>query len=368
VGGMTNLDEFQFPVDRDDKVEIRLVDQYGTRLGDLSSAALGDVSKTRNDAGTADIAFNSADKKSSLVLLEETEVQIVDWSALHEDGSPEVWWGLVTGEERGPGYVRYALTEWFIILKDRLLHDNKDYVDTDQFDIAWDLLEYAQTGIDMDLNIHADFIASEYHRERHWTGDQYAVIWDLLYDFAHIQNGFDIRWDYDLTGEKLWVPVYPQDGDVSEVVLQWKYNVSGYTIGKSGPIKNKFWSTGGFNVDTTSKLVGYAQDVASMGQYRARESSGALGVTESSQEWLDDAAAQEVASNKLPRSTLEIEAWEGSMNDEEQERPPIYGKVRPGDWVKVIIDDGETQINDLFSLLTITRIDTNKRKLEFALR
>lgn len=360
-------------MDRLDNVQVRVVDKYGVVYGELPAAQLGVVhwkliGENDTDAGGATIGVSSYDPFIKPLRTGEREVQIIFWDAIRPDtGEPLIWWGRATGETRTPGYVEFELTDCASWLQERVVSVNKDYGPTpliEQIDIAWDLITFAQTGPNMDLNISASYSPSGRQRERHYTGDQKGIIWDYVCNFIGLIDGFDWWLDYNLSGDRLWVPEYPFRGVVTDHFFEWGVNVVGYNLKSTDrEIITRYWAQGGDDGEG-NKLEASYENVDASVKFNVRERAGGEGSIESTPEGLADAAKAKVENHKDLARTFSVSVWEGSYDDTPPQ--PILGRLFPGDFCHVQIEDGETDdVNGLYRLADMTWAPGQGLDLEF---
>lgn len=342
---------------RQDNIEVLVVDQQGNKFEDISTSTLSDVEWKLNAAGSVSLVMSSRDPGAASVLLGERELQIIFWDALKADDTPEMWWGHSITEEQAPGLVGFQFEEIQTLLQDRVieigddLFGNINYADEEQINIAWRLISEAQTGPNMDLNIDRDGTKppSGITRERHYIGDQYPIIYDELMAFPNLQNGFDWWINYDLAGgRRLWTPEYPKRGVVwpkETIKLEYGINLAGYNTKRDAKGITTRFHAGGPNDGAGTKLVQSYEDVAASVKYRARVRASNAGSQESSLEWLADQAANEVIRRKSPLVVASVVAIEDPY--------PLLGVVHPGDWVWVDIDDDYNQFHASMRILAM---------------
>lgn len=359
-------------MDRLDHTQVRVVDKYGVVYGELSASQIGTVhwkllGPNDTDAGSTTLTMSSYDPTVPLVKTGEREVQVVFWDAIRPDtDEPVIWWGRAREDHRTPGTVEFELDDVAGWLQERLCSVNKDYGPVpliEQLDIAWDLINFAQTGPNMDLNFESSYAPSGRHRERHYNGDQKSPIWDLLCNFIGIIDGFDWWFDYNLSGQRLWTPEYPSRGVVTDLHFEWGHNIVGFDLKSTDKeLITRYWAQGGDD-GAGAKLEASFEDVAASAQFNVRERAGGEGSQESTLAGLAESAESKVMRNNDLARTFSISVWEGS-NDDSQPSQPILGRLWPGDWVLVVIEDGSTSINDTYRVSDISWLPTGGIDLE----
>lgn len=335
--------------DRVDNVQVLVVDKDATNYGELPASTLGSVTWKLRDPSSTTIDMSAYDVNAPLVQTGKREIRIIFWDVIRPDtDEPLVWWGRAAGKSGAPGKVQFALDDVSTWLKERVISVDKDYeaVDAwDQVSIGWDLINYAQTGANRDLNITNDGVPlSGRTRERHYKGDQKPIVYDQLNNFQGIIDGFEWWMDYDLSGRRIWKPEYPQRGVHTGIKLEWGQNISGYSLKEDGAtIITRYWAQGGNDPVTNLKIEREFEDVAASVEYGQRERAGSEGTNESTVEYLDDRAQFVVENNNKPKLVLSVAVWEGSIGDETVP-VPLLGRLWPGDWVIIVIDDGANQV------------------------
>lgn len=375
-----------FDMDRLDNTQVLVVDKFGQPYGELPAAQLSTVrwkliGENDTDAGSTAIGMSAYDPNTAQVRSGEREIQIIFWDAIRADtGEPLIWWGRAQDDHRVPGWVEFEITDVSSWLQERLVSVNKDYGPTatnpsapliEQLDIAWDLITFAQTGPNMDLNFNSTYTPSGRQRERHYTGDQKSFVWDLLCNFIGLIDGFDWWFDYDLSGNRLWVPEYPFRGVVTDFVFEWGHNIAGYDLKSTDKqVITRYWAQGGDDGDGHKMEVSY-EDVDASFKFGVRERAGGEGSQESTEAGLLEAAQSKVGANKGLARTFSLAVWEGTADSS---TPPtsILGNLWPGDFAQIIIQDGDTDLKqitgtDLFRLKSMDWLPGGGIDLEFFL-
>lgn len=338
-------------LERKDYVEIRTVTKYGVRLADLSASIIGDVEWKLNDVGVVTVDASTEDPTIFSVEPGHDEVQIVFTNAPRQDGTPEMWWGHFRGDDAEPGKMAFQLDEIQSMLQERIIETdalNRDD-EFEQFDIAWDLINHAQTGDNMDLHITRAAVAgSGITRVRHYVRDQHSNIYDELKAFTNLQNGFDWWVNYDLTGQKVWTPAYPQRGvqwPRENLVFEWGLNIVGYKRRRDlRRLITRYWAGGGSD-GAGNKLEQSYEDFTASELYGVRAKAGSDGAQESSAEWLLAQAMDKVNTLKKPLITLTLAVTEMPFR--------ILGVIHVGDSVWVDIDDGAVDVHGYFRIIAL---------------
>ncbi|MFB7900200.1 hypothetical protein ACFC1B_28215 [Streptomyces xiamenensis] len=120
-------------------------------------------------------------------------------TALWVERGREIWWGgiLWTAEpqtgERGAVTVAVQAATWDSYLSHRKLYDTLTASNTDQYDIARGLIDYAQQTPGGDIGIETGAEVSGVLRDRTYRRYDLPVIRDLIDNLAAVENGFEWR-------------------------------------------------------------------------------------------------------------------------------------------------------------------------------
>lgn len=329
------------------EIELWVTERDGTRIAPLPEANLSDAAWILNNPGP--LSFNIDPLSEGAREIEGIAREIQGWW----DGELR-WWGVpwgLTGNSRSINVACQSLMSLFNVrFVDRT---SMFYTSIDQFSIAWDLLQYAQSEAveaNRDFNIQSSFFSpSGVPRSRDWKRDEHANIHDAVksFDSRSLLNGFD--WEIEFTGDggRFWTPYYPRKGQLRpELAVEWREdgerNIADFTWTEDFlPLATLAYVTGG-SVSTESvtiKMEGKYEDLAASaywGQIQTIISEG----TQLDVNWLEDRAEQEVNDRKDPKVITEITSAIGVEVD-------ALGQVKVGDWVPVFIDCGRIQVDAL---------------------
>lgn len=331
------------------EIELWLTERDGTFVAPLRDANIAGIDWELNAPGALDFSIDPlAPHATAIEGAGVTEVQV--WM----DGELAHWqvpWGL-QGNSRSITCKCEGLMSYF----DHRFVDRMSllYTSLDQWQIAWDLITYAQSESvedHRDLNINAAFFTiSGVPRSRDYKRDDHALIHDLLkeFDSRTLKNGFDWEVVVDSSGGRFWTPYYPRKGALkANAAVLWtpdgdERNVTDFSWNENFQnLATLAYVTGGSVTTGTSsiKKEGKFEDVAASaywGQMQKVISEG----TELDEDWLEDRAEQEVERNKVPELVTEITSVTGMAID-------TLKIVETGDWVPVKIDHGRIQVDAL---------------------
>lgn len=343
-------------LDRLDYIRVYTVDQFGKRLGQLSSSVITKVSWALNDAGTCELYVSKYDPGLGRIGVLQNELQVV----FTNTNPHELWWGFPVGQElqsgqNGSNHQTYTLEGLFSYFKYRIVeHGTLTYTSEDQFDIAWNLIQTAQTGVNYDRNIGASYLPSGVTRSRSYARDQHSYIFDILQTFNadKLVNGFDQDIVVNETGQRLWTPYYPAKGSWYQGYLEWGKDIIDYDLKYDGrQMRTKLYCTGGSNGSV--KFEQSYENVAASNKYGALVGVVSDG-SEQDLSWLLAKAQQQVAVRSQAISQHQIIVTADKL-----------GKIHPGDSVWVRIDDGMNQCNAPFRVQVVTWLQNETIQLDF---
>lgn len=200
-------------------------DDYITVIAQLNGPELDEVpagnlqfSRLLNDAGSCGFTLPILHKKVKRSLLEpgQREVHIYRAGTLVFGGH------LGMADVSLGGDLRFSSDGYFARLKRRLIDNSLNYNNTDQFDIAWNLINYTQSKTNGDLGITRAGTTSGVNRDRKYLPWERTSVADAIIEFADMNNGYD----FVIDPYKAWHPYYPSKGThVTDYVFELGKNV-----------------------------------------------------------------------------------------------------------------------------------------------
>lgn len=328
----------------EENIRVYSVDKHGTKFGSgpIENCTVEGITWELDGAGTASISFDPLARNAREVRLIEREIQIWFDEKL-------VWWGIPWRDQGGLDRVNIqcdGLLAWFT--KRYIDRTSLLYTSIDQFQIAWNLLAYAQdesVQANRDLNISASFTPSGKVRSENYDRAQHAEILSLIERFPTLEDGFDFEITYDETGQRLWVPYYPKKG--SFLGKEWGIRVTeDVMVGATG-IQQQ--NDGGLVITHAYVAGGTSGDVKFEEDYEDVAASARYGVmqgviSEGSQKdpaWLLERATRVVNARK---SVSPVPAMTLSRTDEKD----YFNAIDVGDTIPVYMDYGYYQIDGNF--------------------
>lgn len=317
---------------------------YRIVVANLDSLAMEEIvpknlqySFKHNEAGTIDFTLPVHDPKCTRELLEPGQRELYVFKE-----QTKMWGGYLwnAGMSSNENTVRFSGEGFFSRLRRRHIFDTLSYVDIDQFDIAWNLIDYTQFQAYGDLGITRFSSAdSGRARTRKYEGSEYKPISDALQELAAVNDGFD----FEITADKEWKTYYPTKASGDVYTFELGKNVRGHATEFSAEdVRSEITAFGEGEGD--NQLVSTEEDVDAL------EAFGLLQDTRSfndvkNQATLNDHAAEELRLVKslLVRPQLQV------FGDD-----PPFGSYSAGDNARVIIDSGYTLIDTVLRITTIS--------------
>lgn len=204
----------------------RRVPVYRVVIAEINGAALEEVpaknlaySFALNNPGGCDFVLPLEHAKSVRSLLEPGQREIHIYR-----NEERIWGGYLwaVGISSTQPEIRIAGEGYLSRLDRRLIADELIYEDEDQFDIAWDLINYTQSEADGALGFtRFSTTPSGVLRTRKFRSWERHNILDALQDLTEVYNGFDI----EITPNKEFKHHYPYKGNDDGVVFELGKNI-----------------------------------------------------------------------------------------------------------------------------------------------
>lgn len=347
----------------DDAVLI-VTDFDGVRQGELTKAKLDSVEWELVAPGGAQISINPLEREAELIKVNECEIQV--W--IDEEYRHCVIPRDVSGNEKQITFPCEGLLSEFDW---RFIHNLLAYgtagppaVYIEQFQIAWNLLNYAQTGANMDLRIEsANWVPSGVGRLRFWNWFDHTNVLDAIKEFTEIDNGFEYEIVLFPDGRREWTPYYPKKGSFkANLVLEWGRNVVNFQYKKQGKSQGtKTYVTGASEGDV--RFEQNFEDVALSAQYRRRDRIVSDG-QQKDVAWLLDRAKEETALFGRPVVLPDLTVLDIPPSAS-QPGVKLDGVLETGDVVPVNVQHGAINMVGNYRITKISRIAPGKLKLTF---
>lgn len=313
------------------EIQIFIVDRLGGRIAELTEAVLTELSFKlyEYDTITFDIPVGTPGYRDLVLVQSEIQVWVDD---------ELLGWGVPWRRNGGPRSKTVGCDDLSSLFSRRIVDDRTlTYTSQEQISIGAALVEYAQSEVNQPFrNLYiqtAGWLPSGKLRSERYERGEHAYIIDLLRAFPNLDDGFDWHIEFNGSGQRIWTPYYPERGTVHEdIVLEWGKNLTDYTLDEDGVnITTQHYRTGGAVPNSESgKMEAVYEDVPASFKYGVMQSVSSDG-QQMDVEWLTDGARREVDLYKEPQKVVTLMAVEADQG--------LLGKVNPGDYVEVRIDN-----------------------------
>lgn len=298
-----------------------------------------------NAAGSVSWSMNSRHPKCTRAILEPGQSELY----LYRDGSL-VWGGLLwlaSAEDNGD-LIRFGGNGWLSKLDHRYISTTKDYVNVEQVDIAWDLIEYTQAKSYGDIGIQRySTTGTGILRERHYPAWERKNIGEALKELASVIDGFD----FEITPDKLWKTYYPRKMSGDAYKFHTQKNIRGWgNVISAEHVASEITALG--EGDGETMLISVASDtpaLVSFGRLEETEEFRDVNV----QATLDAHAQEELRLAKVQQVQPQVQVWTDD---------PPFGAYAVGDLAHLRVDHGYTQIDADFRITAITVAVSNEGK------
>lgn len=341
-----------------------VTDLAGVRKGELTKASLDSCEWELNAPGGGAISINPLEAQAELIKVNECEVQVWIDEAYRHCIIPRA----IRGNAKKVTYQCEGLLGEFDFrhINNSLMYgsDGPPVVYMEQFQIAWNILNYAQTGANRDLRIDSSlWTPSGVGRLRKYNWFDHTNILAELKTFPEAKNGFD----YDIVlfadGRREWTPYHPAKGSFrANLVLEWGRNVVDFSYDKDGQDQGTKTYMSGASEGDVHFEQNY-ENVALSAKYRQRERVVSEG-QEKDLPYLLDRAEEETAAFGnpvvLPDLTVRDIPASGGF-------PAIKldGVLETGDVVPVRVNHGVCNMVGNYRITKIARQKNGRLKLTF---
>lgn len=344
-------------------VAMTLTDRNGTRIGELVNATMDELTEVLNQPEAVSISINPLVKIADSIELNKTEIQI--WI----DG---VYRACVVPRSCGGNSKRLTfqcegILSYFAY---RHFNDTVTYgtlsplTYMEQFQIAQNMIAYAQTGTNRDRRITmATWAPSGYGRLRRWEWYDHQEVLEALHEFTEIENGFDYGIDYLPDGARQFHMYHPAKGTYrANLVLEWGRNIVDYDFNEKGEDQGtKVYTQGGSSNDV--KFEQNFEDAALSAEYGVYEKIVNEG-SELDLPWLLARSKEEVAAYGRPvvLPELIVKDIPPSATDPGVK---LEGVLVTGDVVPVRAMAGRCRMNGDYRIVKIRRLKSGRLGLTF---
>jgi hypothetical protein len=251
-------------------------------------------------------------------------------------GDTKRWGGyLWTAQvEEGAETVRFSGEGWPSRLRRRYVDNDKIYTASDQFDIAWDLINFTQTQTDGNLGItRFSTVLSGVSRDRTYLAIERKKIGEALEQLAAVRNGFD----FEITPDKEWKTYYPFKQTGLIPIFEYGKNLRsyGYVLDAS-QLSSEITALG-------QSIVSVATDVAARAKFSLLEDTRSFSSV-INQDVLAGHAQEELRLAKIQQEQLQLQI----ITDD----PPIAG-YSVGDMARIRISHGYVNLDTMKRITAI---------------
>jgi len=333
-----------------DRIDVfrTLRDTTGKR--ELPGVTVESVEWELNKEGGATLSVDPLHPDAELILLNEIEIQI--WFDDHIRH-----YVVPRGVGGNTGRVTYGCEGVLSWLQYAFLTENINTFNVEQFNLAVNLVEWAQTQTNGNRYIDIGaFAGSGVFRSRPTLGDDFPNIYDLLQEFPAIEEGFDFDVKLLDDGRREFWCYYPAKGTFKpqyslefdqrgrkfvKGIESWK--IDGFSMATD------VYNTGGTITDTSTdpdtqfKVVGHYEDVTADGSPKYGRMTKVMSNGQIIDlGWLNDRSQAEEAQRGQPITTADLAVSED-----------LLGLVDTGDTVPVNVDYGVMRMKGIFRIMSI---------------
>lgn len=320
------------------KYEIIVIDKAGTRIGQIINWVGFSFEKKLNNFGSCIIKVPLLDEAlPELIAPRRYEVQIYRDGALLWAGE-QVWVrSALTSEAEGTDILELICYDYLEMFNARYTDLEDIYSTVDAGTIAWTLIDESQTLTNGDLGITQGNIEATQNRDRTYYNQN---IMEAIVNLSKVIGGFD----FEITPEKVF-NVYALKGLDRSSFAIFEYGVNFKTVS----ISNDFGTPSNFSIAVgegtgLSKLKETSENVPSQESIKLRQQltvENSVSVLQTLQDKADD------ITSRFSTPVLSLTFMQS------QKTNPNLGSIDLGDYVKVRVDRGVFDIDNLFRVYGI---------------
>lgn len=316
---------------------------YKFVIADLNGNELDEIpaenpqwSYVLNDSGAANLVLPTRHPKCTQALLPvgQRELHIYKEGVL-------IWGGhLWAADSSIEDTTRFAFEGYFGRLKRRYIDVTRKYEDDDQFDIVWDLINWAQNQTNGDIGItRYSNVASGYARSVTFPFWERANIGTEIIGMSEMNHGFD----FEVTPDKKWKAYYPRAGVDLPIPFELGKNISGISIAyDASDMGTEFTAIGAGDGKNTCIAVASAPSQAAL--------YGLLEQSESFTNIKKFASLQDRADARIKR--IKKPRVQPSLSVQANVEPELY-TFSVGDRVDVKAQDGYINIDKQLRIISV---------------
>lgn len=319
-------------------LEYRVIvtDPNGVRLGEFETWTNLTATKKLNDYGTTSITLPlNHPKLAELAALRRNCIYV------YENEVP-VWAGEMAIKKGnldnvGGGLVELTCYTWFEQLRNKITPAEVIYDGIDAGQIAWEMIDTAQTGTNASLGITEGTITATQDRDRTYYNDN---VYEEIIRLSEVIGGFD----FDISINKVFNVYTYKSLDLSEsIILEYGNEIATVTITDdfTSPINRAIVIGEVSDSDEIQRVE--RNNTVSQALYRIREQkSPQINVTELTT--LQDRGDSLLAKYEVPLTSLDITLRPGIIK---------MADIDTGDLVRVKVQKGIYNIDDIYRIYEI---------------
>jgi hypothetical protein len=235
--------------------------------------------------------------------------------------------------------VRCQCEGWFSMFYHRLIDQDKIFEDVEQFDIAWQILNYTQGLTDGNLGVtrgpEANSGQVKTKKYRYWERQNVA---EAINELSEMQDGFD----YDIAPNKVFHMYYPRRGSLLATNFEMDVNVNNvYVLRDARELVTEVHGIGGGEEKAT--CIAVVVDTGARATYKLRQEAHDFGnikhfntMVKRTTRWLNN----HKAPTRQPQVGVVL-------------TPPDLFTFNIGDRAPVIASAGYLQINATYRIIAI---------------
>lgn len=334
------------------RIDAFRTDLNGTNRKEMPAVTVDEVTWTLNQPGGFKISVDPLHPNALMMPINESEVQVWFDDQIQHCGVPR---GL-GGNEKSVSFDCEGIMSWFYYA--HLTSGVINNFAIEQFGLAANLVEYAQTGPNSDRRIDVGlYVGSGIFRGRPTSSEDFPNIYDLLQEFPKLYQGFDFDIVLFNDGRREFMPYYPSKGSRKpQYALEFDRRGRKFVEGIEGFKRDGYamatdvYNTGGTVTDTSTdpdtqfKVVGHYEDLTADGSPRYGRMTKVMSDGQIIDlGWLNDRAHEEEILRGQPITVADVIVSED-----------LLGLVSTGDVLPTRIDYGVIQMMGDFRVMSIT--------------
>lgn len=337
-----------------ERIDVFRTDLDGTDRKEMPAVTVDEVEWVLNQPGGAKLSVDPLHPNAAMMPINESEVQVWFNDQIRHYVVPR---GLGGGLEKVT-FNCEGIFSWlhYAFLTSGVINNFNE----EQFNLAANLIEHAQTGTNSDRRIDVGlYVGSGIFRARPTLADDFPNIFDLLQEFPKLYQGFDFDIELFPDGRREFMPYYPNKGsrkpqytlELDQRGRKFVEGIEGFKIDGYN-MATDVYNTGGTvtvdepdpTPDTQLKIVGHYEDLTADGSPRYGRMTKVMSDGQIIDlGWLNDRAHEEEILRGQPITVADIVVSED-----------LLGLIDTGDVLPARIDYGVIQMMGDYRIMSIT--------------